>query len=157
MPKLDSPLQLSPVFKARIWGRDDLAPLFVGPRIPPQPEGSRQGRPASPPPERDLIGEVWITGDEARFLNGLVAGLTLGEASAKFGTELLGKALKDDRFPILAKYVFTSDWLSVQVHPDDAQAQVYDPGNRGKWEMWHVVDAGRRAKILLGVKRGLSK
>jgi mannose-6-phosphate isomerase len=140
MPTLDGPLQLSHIFKPKIWGRRDLSPLF------------------SPPPGLPgAIGEVWITDDASRFLNGPVAGLTLAEASQKYGPELHGSGWQGRRFPILAKYIFTGDWLSVQVHPDDDYARAHDPGNVGKCEMWYIVRAERGAEILLGVKPGSTK
>jgi len=141
MPRLDSPFQLSPIFKPKIWGRRDLRPLFSRPR-------EFAG---------DLLGEVWVTDDASRFLNGPLSSMTLSEASEKFGPELNGSGWTDSRFPILAKYIYTSDWLSVQVHPDDQAARRYDPGNRGKTEMWYIVGATRQAKILLGLKRGVFK
>src|ERR1035438_3224763 len=131
MPILNGPLQLSGVSKPKIWGRRDLAPLFA---MPPSKD-----RAVGAPEQR--IGEVWITDDLARFLNGPVAGMKLGQASEKYGTELHGKAWTGPRFPILAKYIFTSDWLSVQVHPDDAYAAEHDPGNLGKCEMWYFLRA----------------
>ncbi len=140
MPKLDSPFRLSSVFKPKIWGQRDLRPLFARPR-------EFAG---------ELLGEVWVTDDASCFLNGPLSGMTLREASEKFGPELNGSEWKDPRFPILAKYIYTSDWLSVQVHPDDAAARRLDPGNRGKTEMWYIVGASRQAKILLGLKRGVS-
>ena len=42
---------------------------------------------------------------------------------------------------LLVKYLFTSEKLSVQVHPDDAQAQALGDGERGKEECWLVIDA----------------
>jgi mannose-6-phosphate isomerase len=142
MPTLNCPLQLSGVSKPKIWGRRDLAPLFA------MPSSKRHG--GSAPEQR--IGEVWITDDVASFTNGPVAGMTLGQVSEKFGPELHGKSWKGRRFPILAKYIFTSDWLSVQVHPDDAYAAVHDPGNVGKCEMWYFLRADPEASILLGLK-----
>ena len=100
------------------------------------------------------IGEVWLTGDESRFQNGPPSGMTLAQAVRQFGSELCGSAWPDVRFPILAKYLFTSDWLSVQVHPDDDYARVHDRGGTGKCEMWYIVRAGRGAEILLGTGRG---
>jgi len=104
-----------------------------------------------------LIGEVWITDDASRFLNGPPVGLTLAEASRKYGSELHGSGWKEERFPILAKYIFTSDWLSVQVHPDDDYARAHDPGHTGKCEMWYFVRADRGASALLGLKPGATK
>ena len=147
MPKLDSPLQLSPVFKPKIWGRDNLAPIFTRPKPAalPRPSGN------------ELIGEVWITDDESRFMNGPIAGMTLAKASEEYGPELYGTNWRGRRFPLLAKYIYTSDWLSVQVHPDDAQARRLDPGHRGKCEMWYIVSSGRKGELLLGVKPGVDR
>jgi mannose-6-phosphate isomerase len=157
MPKLDSPLQLSPVFKPKIWGRVDLSPIFPRPQFPAVDADPRHDPSEALTAKDQLIGEVWITDDAARFLNPPLAGMTLGEAGEKFGPELHGKNRQDRRFPILAKYIYTSDWLSVQVHPDDAQAQTYDPGNRGKCEMWYIVHSDRKAEILLGSRPGVTK
>jgi len=157
MPRLDSPLQLSPVFKPKIWGREDLGPLFSRPRNPAVQGGSGAGRAKIPNTKNDLIGEVWITDDASRFLNPPLAGLTLGEVSEKYGPELNGKEWNERQFPILAKYIYTNDWLSVQVHPDDAEARQYDPGNRGKCEVWYIVQSDRKAEILLGLKAGVTK
>lgn len=51
---------------------------------------------------------------------------------------------------ILAKYLFTSEKLSVQVHPDDAHAP---PGARGKDECWLVLDAEPGASLAIGFDR----
>jgi mannose-6-phosphate isomerase len=152
MPTLDGPLQLSNIFKPKIWGRKGLAPLFGA------PQARGQGAPHSPSAEaEELIGEVWITDDGSRFLNGPLSGLTLGEAAEKYGDLLHGKSWQGRRFPILAKFIFTSDWLSVQVHPDDDYARVHDPGNVGKCEMWYTVRSDPGAKLLLGLKPGVTK
>jgi mannose-6-phosphate isomerase len=145
MPKFDIPLQLAPVFKPKIWGRRDLSPLFDGP-----------GQPALRPPAGAPIGEAWLTDDASRILNGPPAGMTLAGALARFGPELAGESRKEKRFPLLAKYIFTRDWLSVQVHPDDAYARLHDPGSSGKCEMWYIVEAERKAEVLLGAKPGVS-
>jgi mannose-6-phosphate isomerase len=151
MPRLDTPLKLSPIFKPKIWGLDDLAPLFEW----PEPEKIADDRGASAQPgETSLIGEVWITDENSEILNGPAAGLTLGEASAKYRSQLNGANWKDRRFPILSKYIFTSDWLSLQVHPDDRYARKHDPGNLGKCEMWYIIHAEPNAEILLGMKPG---
>jgi mannose-6-phosphate isomerase len=143
MPKLDTPLQLSPVFKPKIWGKRDLAPLFE----------DRQDLSASSTP----IGEAWLTDDTSRFLNGPPAEMTLAEAVGKYGPELCGREWRRPRFPILTKFLFTSDWLSVQVHPDDAYARAHEPGSPGKWEMWYMVRSSRGARLLRGVKPGATR
>jgi len=148
MSTFSGPIQLSNIYKPKIWGRRDLAPLFAMP-------SSRDGATGHFTQQR--IGEVWVTDDVSRFMNGPAAGMTLAEASQKYGPELHGKSWTGSRFPILAKYIFTSDWLSVQVHPDDAYAAVHDPGNAGKCEMWYFLSADPDAAILLGLKPGVTQ
>lgn len=46
----------------------------------------------------------------------------------------------DPPLPILVKMLFTSDKLSVQVHPGDEYAAKHE-GSRGKTEMWHILRA----------------
>jgi mannose-6-phosphate isomerase len=112
---------------------------------------------AGDPLSRQRIGEVWVTDDTSRLLNGPAAGMTLAEASEKYGPELHGKSWPGRRFPLLAKYIFTSDWLSVQVHPDDAYAAAHDHGSLGKCEMWYFLQTDLDGAILLGLKPGVTK
>lgn len=62
-------------------------------------------------------------------------------------------------FPLLVKFIFPADELSIQVHPDDAYAAIHEKaaGGRGKTEMWHVVSAERGARLLAGLKAGVTK
>ena len=43
--------------------------------------------------------------------------------------------------PLLVKLLDASDWLSVQVHPNDAQAGELEGQPRGKTEAWYVIAA----------------
>ena len=54
---------------------------------------------------------------------------------------------------LLAKYLFTSEALSVQVHPDNASAP---EGTRGKEECWLVLDAEPDARLAIGFRRAVS-
>jgi mannose-6-phosphate isomerase len=58
--------------------------------------------------------------------------------------------------PLLIKLLFTSERLSVQVHPDDAHALLYH-GSRGKTEMWHVLRAAPGAQIAAGFRREITE
>jgi mannose-6-phosphate isomerase len=148
MSTFTGPVQLSNIFKPKIWGRRSLEPLFETPSA-----GDGKGTPAT----GERIGEVWVTDDTSRFLNGPTAGMTLAEASEKYGPDLHGSSWKGRRFPLLAKYIFTSDWLSVQVHPDDAYAGEHDGGSLGKCEMWYFLATDSDAAIMLGLKPGVNK
>ncbi|MGB6631022.1 MAG: class I mannose-6-phosphate isomerase, partial [Terriglobales bacterium] len=70
----------------------------------------------------------------------------------EFGADLVGTAARDpQRFPLLLKFLFPEEHLSVQVHPDDATAQRFgEPW--GKTECWYVAHAKPGAKIALGLK-----
>jgi mannose-6-phosphate isomerase len=58
--------------------------------------------------------------------------------------------------PLLVKYLFTSDKLSVQVHPDDAHARARGL-RHGKSECWYVVAAEPGARLALGLKEAMSE
>jgi mannose-6-phosphate isomerase len=60
--------------------------------------------------------------------------------------------LADRDLPILVKLIFTSDRLSVQVHPDDGEA-----GPRGKTEMWRILEADPGASIALGFREPITR
>ena len=131
------PARLDPVFSPRPWGVRSLAPLF--------PEKSGLPEP---------IGEAWMTGNESRFANGPFAGQTLGQAWRQMPSEWTGAAIDPKlNFPLLVKFLFTADKLSVQVHPDDEQAAQHEPGaaSCGKTEMWYALRAQPGAEVLVGL------
>jgi mannose-6-phosphate isomerase len=132
------PLLMSPVFDPRPWGTFDLSPIYPNHKF------------------SEKIGESWLTGDDCRVAKGPSSGETLGELSEKFGAELVGEAARDaKRFPLLLKFLFPHEKLSVQVHPDDECAQrVGQPW--GKTECWYVAAAEPGAQVALGLKTGVT-
>jgi mannose-6-phosphate isomerase len=56
---------------------------------------------------------------------------------------------------LLIKFLFTSDKLSVQVHPDDDDARQHE-NSLGKTEMWHILRADPGAQVALGFKEPIS-
>lgn len=54
------------------------------------------------------------------------------------------------RASLLVKLLFTAEPLSIQVHPDDAEARALGQPS-GKSEAWYVLDAVPRARIGLGL------
>jgi mannose-6-phosphate isomerase len=130
------PLLMIPAFDPRPWGTEDLSPIYPNQRFDTK------------------IGEAWLTGDQCKVANGPLAGKTLAQLSAQYQRELVGEAARDaTRFPLLLKFLFPHEKLSVQVHPDDEQAlRVGQPW--GKTECWYVADAKPGAQIGLGLKNG---
>ena len=78
-----------------------------------------------PDPAGKRIGEIWFEGPDGQHL------------------------------PLLVKYIFTSEKLSIQVHPDDKQAKANGlPG--GKSECWYILDAEPGATLGIGTTGTLS-
>jgi mannose-6-phosphate isomerase len=132
------PLLMLPAFDPRPWGTHDLSPVYPNRRF------------------EEKIGEAWLTGDNCKVANGPLTGQTLAQVSEKYQQELVGDAARDPRrFPLLLKFLFPHEKLSVQVHPDDAQAvRVHQPW--GKTECWYVAHAKPGAQIGLGLKTGVT-
>jgi mannose-6-phosphate isomerase len=56
---------------------------------------------------------------------------------------------------LLIKYIFTSEALSVQVHPSDAETLAAGLGRQGKEECWLVIDAEPGAQLGIGFREPL--
>lgn len=70
----------------------------------------------------------------------------------------LGSKHEDENeLPILIKFIDAKSDLSVQVHPDDSYADEYENGQKGKTEMWYVLDASKDAKLVYGLNRDCSE
>ncbi|MGA2182750.1 MAG: class I mannose-6-phosphate isomerase [Bryobacteraceae bacterium] len=58
--------------------------------------------------------------------------------------------------PLLVKFIFTEENLSVQVHPNDAFAGEHEH-SRGKTEMWHILRAAPGARVAMGFREEISR
>jgi mannose-6-phosphate isomerase len=142
-PAGPEPLRLEPIFSPRIWGARSLAPLF--------------------PKKCDLaepLGEAWLTGLDCKVSASVFRGKSLREAWREMPGAWRGDNFAEGQdFPLLVKFIFPTEMLSLQVHPDDEYASIHErtAGGRGKTEMWHIVSAERGAQILLGLKPGVDE
>lgn len=59
---------------------------------------------------------------------------------------------RGEGLPILIKFIDARRNLSVQVHPTDDFAAAHENGQRGKTEMWYVLDAAKDAKLVYGLR-----
>src|SRR2546430_1152122 len=106
------------------------------------------------------IGEVWLTAVDCKVATGAFAGKTLGEAWKEMPAEWRSTRFAEPGdFPLLIKFIFPNDKLSIQVHPDDAYAAAHEQaaGGRGKTEMWHILSSDPGASLLLGLKKGTDR
>lgn len=135
----------------------ELYPLLMKPLFDPRPWGSRDLSPIYCQRFQEKIGESWLTGDECRVESGPLAGRSLRQLAEDYGRRLVGDAPQEgSRFPLLLKFLFPHEKLSVQVHPDDTDARrLGEPW--GKTECWYVAHAGREAQIALGLKPGTTR
>ncbi|SCW79845.1 mannose-6-phosphate isomerase [Paenibacillus tianmuensis] len=138
------PLQCKPEFKERVWGGRALEQFGLE-----LPEGK--------------IGEGWMIGDHPNgtttVANGELAGMGLDQIREQYGSEFFGSkgfSEKNGRFPLLIKLLDCQDDLSVQVHPNDHYERL-PQGELGKTEMWYILDAKPGAKIIYGLKDGVTR
>ncbi|ADW68738.1 class I mannose-6-phosphate isomerase [Granulicella tundricola] len=89
---------------------------------------------------KTAVGEAWLTSPAGKILTGELKGKTLAEVAPDFS--------------LLVKMLFPADKLSVQVHPDDEQAQALGMP-RGKTECWYVLEAVPGAEVACGLKSGV--
>jgi mannose-6-phosphate isomerase len=66
----------------------------------------------------------------------------------------IGEVWFEADLPLLVKFVFTSERLSVQVHPNDDFAGAHE-NSRGKTEMWYVLRADPGARLAIGFREPL--
>ena len=139
------PLIFNPIFKERIWGgtklKDFLNKSFEG----------------------NQIGESWelstVANDVSVVANGEFAGLNLNELIEKYPIELLGSKSIEKfglEFPLLFKFLDAKEDLSIQVHPNDELAKQRH-NSFGKTEMWYVMQADEKARLVVGFKNKTNK
>jgi mannose-6-phosphate isomerase len=134
------PYVLDPKLTTQVWGGDELVRVY-----------GKHGDPNA------RLGESWECWDTDRVTNGELAGSTVADLRARLGAQLLGDIDAERIFPVLTKIITAHDWLSVQVHPDDAYAQRVEHQPFGKTECWYVLDAQPNAQIVYGWTRDTSR
>jgi mannose-6-phosphate isomerase len=101
-----------------------------------------------------------MTGVGCRFADGPFRGHLLGEAWGTMPPAWTGTlAQPADAFPLLVKFIFSEDKLSVQVHPDDRYAALLEgpAGGPGKTEMWYAVEARAGSEVLVGLQADVTR
>ena len=135
------PLKLRPALHVKVWGGRRLA-TALGKALPT----------ASP------YGESWELHDTAVVANGKLRGRRLGDLARDYGADLIGAGNDPAQgIPLLAKFIDASDWLSIQVHPDDEQARALEGEPRGKTEAWVVLRADAGARLVIGLQPGTTR
>lgn len=134
------PLKFSPQLKYRIWGGTKLRDFF--------------GK--TYPDDIEKCGESWelsgVEGSLSVVENGFLAGNNIQELLEVYMADLVGEKIFQqfgEEFPLLIKLIDTTDYLSVQVHPDDEMAKRLHHAF-GKTEMWYIMASEPDSKIITG-------
>lgn len=138
------PLKFNALLKSTLWGGDKIIP-FKNLDI-----------------QQENVGESWeisgVKGNETIVADGPYAGKKLNELVE----ELKGKLVGEDNyqrfgneFPLLIKFIDARQDLSIQVHPTDEIAKMQGK-ERGKTEMWYLMDSDKDATLLCGLKKKIT-
>ena len=108
--------------------------------------------------QQENVGESWeisgVPGNETIVANGEFAGKKLNEVVAEQKEKLVGKENYErfgNEFPLLIKFIDARQDLSIQVHPTDEIAKRQGK-ERGKTEMWYLLDSDKDATLLCLVR-----
>lgn len=127
------PLFFQPVLQERIWGGESLKGFNYD--LPSQTTGECWGISAH------LNGPSIVK-------SGKYKGLTLKQLWDEY--RILFGNYKAEQFPLLTKILDAKKDLSVQVHPNDAFANIYENGELGKTECWYIIDCKKNAEMVYG-------
>ncbi|WP_336249688.1 type I phosphomannose isomerase catalytic subunit [Stomatohabitans albus] len=128
-------LTLIPHFSERPWGGSAL---------------TAYGAPSGVP-----IGEAWVVAAHPNGVSVVESATGIGQETIGLGLDQVWENhrhvfgdLPGERFPLLTKIIDANDWLSLQLHPNDAQAPA---GDLGKAECWYVIGAEPGAQLVHGI------
>ncbi len=138
------PLKFDALLKQTIWGGDKIIPFkHLSDKL-------------------ENVGESWeisgVPGNETIVAQGEFAGKKLNEVVEQQKEKLVGKANYErfgNEFPLLIKFIDARQDLSIQVHPTDEIAKKQGK-ERGKTEMWYIMDSDSDAKLYSGLKQQIT-
>ena len=140
------PLRFLPIPLLKPWGGTALAEKF----------GKRFSGAFS---KDELTGESWelvdMAGNVSVVSDGPLAGQTISALMKEYRERIAGAGVFGKcgtAFPLLIKFLNIEGKLSVQVHPDDEKAEERY-GQKGKSEVWYVLDAAPDARIYMGFNK----
>ena len=134
------PIKFNPLLKSTLWGGNKIIPF--------KHLDSNQ----------ENVGESWeisgVPNNETIVSDGQFKGQKLNDVVATLKDKLVGTANYKrfgNEFPVLIKFIDARQDLSIQVHPTDEIAKQQGK-ERGKTEMWYIMDSDADAKLYSGLK-----
>ncbi|MDR0660578.1 MAG: class I mannose-6-phosphate isomerase [Prevotellaceae bacterium] len=139
------PIKFKPILKERVWG-SAMLPDFKSLRK-----------------SEKVFGESWeissVRGTLSVVSNGFLKDNIIDELIEVYMGDLVGEKVYEKfglEFPLLFKFIGSSEELSLQVHPNDELALERHKAY-GKTEMWYIIAAENDSKIYVGLKDGVDK
>ncbi|MFM8289599.1 MAG: type I phosphomannose isomerase catalytic subunit, partial [Planctomycetaceae bacterium] len=142
------PLLFEPILKRVRWGGRRLGTV-LGKQLGPHADYAESWEIAD-------MGPVQSTVTTGPWRGQTLASLIATQAQFLLGSPP-GSSASPGQFPLLVKFLDASDRLSLQVHPDDAQAQRAGVGPRGKTEAWIVLETEPDATLFAGLQPGVTR
>ena len=137
-----TPLKMQPCYKETLWGGDRLKKEY----------GKTDAL--------EFTAESWELAAHPAGMSHVAEGPLKGKTVAELGEldrkTFWGENCWGEEFPILVKLIDARKDLSVQVHPSDADA-LRELGERGKAEMWYIVDCAPQAFLYFGFSEQITK
>ncbi|MFO7979118.1 MAG: type I phosphomannose isomerase catalytic subunit [Bacteroidales bacterium] len=144
--KMLYPLKFKEIYKDKVWGSNRMSSLLNKEDCP-----------------FEQCGESWelasLENNVSVVANGFLEENTLTELAEVYMGDLVGDKVYQRfgvNFPLLVKFLDTSDYLSVQVHPDNKVAALKHQ-SQGKTEMWYVLAAEPDSEIIVGFKKPVTR
>ena len=136
--------KFEPLLKSTLWGGDKIIPF------------------KHLQSDQQQVGESWeisgVKDNETIVSDGEYKGKSLNELVALLKEKLVGKdnyLRFGNEFPLLIKFIDARQDLSIQVHPTDEIAHRQGK-ERGKTEMWYIMNSAPDAKLYSGLKMQLT-
>lgn len=136
------PMRMAPCYKEYLWGGSRLKEKF--------------GKLDAPTVTAESWELAFHASGSSVVAEGEWAGATLGKLAEVDKAAFWGKRCAGEEFPLIVKLIDAEKDLSIQVHPSDDTA-LTQLGERGKTEMWYVVDCEPQAFIYFGFSQKVTR
>ncbi|WP_434342281.1 type I phosphomannose isomerase catalytic subunit [Mycoplasma capricolum] len=126
-------LKLKPYFLKKVWGGNRLKDFGFDIK------------------DNQNIGEAWVISAHENGMSYIISDDQYNNLSLKELFENHKELFNNYKgcYPLLVKIITASDYLSVQVHPDDDYALTHH-NQLGKPESWYVIDANKDSELIYG-------
>lgn len=138
------PMRFEEIYKKKIWGGDGFKKVYK------KQCGAMTG---------ESLELAHLGRDVSVVANGKLRGKSLAQLYPNYRKQLAGEEIGirfPNSFPLIIKFLFCRERLSLQVHPTDEFASRYEAVGHGKMEAWYVVHTTKDSRVIRGVLPGIT-